>query len=174
MSIPSQVRRVAALLKRRQLKVVFAESCTGGLVCGALTRIPGISQYLCGSMVVYRSETKAAWLGIPAEVLTRPGPVSQKVTKLLAAAVLNATPEADLALAVTGHLGPNAPKRLDGIVYFQIGLRHENDMPQHLVSSRARYPATMTRQQRQRGALEEALKMLGDFLETAFVGDADS
>ena len=47
-------------------KIVFAESCTGGLVSGALTKIPGISQCHCGGVVVYRNETKQAYLGISA------------------------------------------------------------------------------------------------------------
>ena len=65
MSILSAARRVAGLLKGSGRKVVFAESCTGGLVSGALTKIPGISNYHCGGVVVYRNETKRAYLGFP-------------------------------------------------------------------------------------------------------------
>jgi nicotinamide mononucleotide (NMN) deamidase PncC len=68
-------------------------------------------------------------------------------------------------LAVTGHLGPQAPKRLDGVVYFKIALRREGRAPQHLAGFRARYPASLSRQQRQQRAVEDALKLLGDFLE---------
>ena len=115
--------RVAKLLKAANLKVVFAESCTGGLVSGALSKVPGISAYHCGGVVVYRNETKQAWLRIPAAVLEDPGPVSRKVAELMAIRVLKKTPEAHFAAAVTGHLGPNAPTALDGVVFIAVARR---------------------------------------------------
>ena len=54
--------RLASLLKVLDVRVAFAESCTAGLVAASLARTPGISQWLCGSAVVYRDATKAAWL----------------------------------------------------------------------------------------------------------------
>jgi len=125
MSIPLLVRRVAALLKEKNLKVVFAESCTGGLVSGSLTRVPGISDYHCGGMVVYRNATKGAYLGISTKLLKDPGPVSNEVAREMALAVLSRTPEANISAAVTGHLGPGAPPELDGVVYIAIGKRGE-------------------------------------------------
>jgi Competence-damaged protein len=83
MSLPSLARRVARLLKASGLKVVFAESCTGGLVSGALTRVPGISEHHCGGVVVYRNETKTAYLGIARKTLVDPGPVSREVAELM-------------------------------------------------------------------------------------------
>jgi len=123
MSIASATRRVAELLEETGCKVVFAESCTGGLVSGALTAIAGISRFHCGGMVVYRNETKVAYLDIPRLVLDDPGPVSRKMTQLLAERVLVKTPEANLAVAVTGHLGPQAPPLLDGQAYAAIAWR---------------------------------------------------
>lgn len=167
MSTVRQANRVADLLKRCHLKVVFAESCTGGLVSGALTRIPGISQYHCGGMVIYRNATKTAWLDVPARDLQRPGPVSQKVTASLAEAVLRRTPEANLSLAVTGHLGPGAPKRLDGVVFVAIALRRKNGTPQVVGGMRAQYSPELSRLERQRSAVSDALQLLGDFLDMA-------
>ena len=74
-------RRVARLLARSTKKVVFAESCTGGLVSGELTEIAGISEHHCGGMVVYRNATKMAYLGIPADLLDHPGPVSPEIAE---------------------------------------------------------------------------------------------
>jgi len=115
-----QARALASTLRERQLKVVFAESCTGGLVSASLTRIPGISEYLCGSAVVYRVGTKAEWLNISSDILHKPGPVSRVVAVEMAKEVLDRTPEADLAASITGHLGPDAPQRLDGLVYVAV------------------------------------------------------
>ncbi len=123
MTIVQAARKVAQQLKRLNLKVVFAESCTGGLVAGALTRFPGISDHHCGGMVVYRNQTKEAYLGISPRLLKNPGPVSEVVARQMAQRVLELTPEADISAAVTGHLGPSAPTDLDGVVYIAIARR---------------------------------------------------
>ena len=104
-----QAKTLASVLKSRDLRIVFAESCTGGLVSAALTRVPGISDYHCGSAVVYRIDTKTRWLNVPSELLVKPGPVSNVVARHMAEGVLRHTPEADVAASITGHLGPNAP-----------------------------------------------------------------
>ncbi len=107
------------LLASQHQRLVLVESCTAGLTSGLIGQIPGISQYLCGSMVVYRNDSKRQWLGIESLKLDDPniGPVSKTVTEALAIAVLDRTPEATLAGAITGHLGPDAPAGLDGRVF---------------------------------------------------------
>lgn len=121
-SLYSMFLRVRDRLRDGGDRLVLAESCTAGLVAAELGQIPGISEFLCGSMVVYRTPTKTAWLGISSELLNDPGmgPVSAEVTIALAQAVLEKTPEATIAAAITGHLGPGAPADLDGQVYCAI------------------------------------------------------
>jgi PncC family amidohydrolase len=115
--------RIADLLAATKRRVVFAESCTAGLVAAWLARIPGISDYLCGSAVTYREATKTGWLGIPTAVLEQHTAVSEPVARLMACGVLVNTPEADIAAAVTGHLGPNAPPEQDGLAYVAVAVR---------------------------------------------------
>lgn len=112
-------RELAQGLRQQQVKIVFAESCTAGLAASALADVEGISEFHCGSAVVYRNATKTAWLGVDAGVLADPqqGPVSASVAMQLCEGVLAKTPEADLAVSVTGHVGPNAPPELDGVIY---------------------------------------------------------
>ena len=174
MSIPTQVRRVANLLKKRGLKVVFAESCTGGLVAGALTRVPGISEYHCGGMVVYRNATKQAYLGISKKLLENPGPVSAEVAIEMATRVLDLTREADVAAAVTGHLGPGAPPEFDGVIFFAIALRTAPLPKRRMKTGRQKYQTLVqkhdcqsseSRLPRQREAAERVLAGLADFLE---------
>jgi PncC family amidohydrolase len=168
MSIASAARRVARQLKASGRKVVFAESCTGGLVSGSLTRIAGISNFHCGGMVVYRNETKTAYLDIPAKMLIRPGPVSAEVAALMARKVLNKTPEADLALSVTGHLGPNAPPKLDGRVYTAIVWRESNAHRPSLPAAHSlQCRRGDSRVARQRWVVEQVLNLLADELEGA-------
>jgi PncC family amidohydrolase len=155
MTVAKLASRIAALLKSKRHKVVFAESCTGGLVCGALTRVAGISEHLCGGMVVYRNATKAAYLDIPQTLLDEPGPVSREVAGLMAVHVLDQTPEATIALSVTGHLGPNAPPNLDGRVFIGMASRHTAPQVHALRCRRGD-----SRLARQRWVVERALALL--------------
>jgi nicotinamide-nucleotide amidase len=121
--------RLAEELRARGLRIVFAESCTAGLLSATLSRIPGISEFLCGSAVTYRNGTKSAWLDVSASDLGDPeiGPVSRTVAEQMCRGVLATTPEADVAASITGHLGPDAPPELDGIAYVAVLLREEDD-----------------------------------------------
>ena len=110
-------------LRCLQYRLVLAESCTGGLAAARLTSIAGVSDILCGSMVTYRENTKKQWLGVSEETLMQFSAVSEEVTLAMASAILNATPEASVAAAITGHLGPNAPEELDGIIFAAVAIR---------------------------------------------------
>lgn len=107
-------------LAKAQLRLVLAESCTAGKVASSLAVLPGASAWFCGSFVVYRNESKARWLDIPRSLIEDPaiGPVSPEVTRLLARRSLFLTPEANISVAVTGHVGPGSPVDLDGRVFF--------------------------------------------------------
>ncbi len=118
--VESLVEEVAALLVQRECRLVIAESCTAGQIAAWLAGVPGISSHFCGSAVVYRESTKTQWLGVPAELLTTCSAVSPEVTRCMARQVLQRTEEANLSVAVTGHLGPDAPDHLDGRVFLAI------------------------------------------------------
>ncbi|MEQ1903382.1 MAG: nicotinamide-nucleotide amidohydrolase family protein [Pirellulaceae bacterium] len=113
----------AFLLESAQVPVVFAESCTGGLVAASLTCVPGISQFLCGSAVTYRAATKEQWLGISISMLEQFSAESMIVSESMALNVLERTPEAHWSASITGHLGPNAPEERDGIVFIAVARR---------------------------------------------------
>jgi len=162
MSISSAAGRVGRLLESAGRKVVFAESCTGGLVSGTLTKIPGISNYHCGGLIVYRNQTKTAYLGIPKKLLEDPGPVSREVAELMAMGVLDKTPEADIAAAVTGHLGPNAPPKLDGLVFVAVAIR--SDRHPRVNVRQLRCKKQDSRVVRQRWVVEQVLEFLGEEL----------
>lgn len=108
---------VLNLLKHHEDRIVCAESCTAGLVSATLAAIPGASQFLCGSAVVYRDATKTSWLNVPADVLSAHGDVSHKTAVLMAEGALASTPEATIAISITGHLGPHARDGLDGVAF---------------------------------------------------------
>jgi len=124
-----EAQRLVQSLERLDYKIVFAESCTAGLVAAALVRIPGVSEHLCGTAAVYRNATKTAWLDIPADLLEKHSAVSPEVTAQMAERVLLKTPEADLSAAVTGYLGPVLPPDEEGLIYVAVALRPKNDRP---------------------------------------------
>jgi PncC family amidohydrolase len=130
-------RDLARALREQSRRIVFAESCTGGLVSAVLTGVPGVSEHHCGSAVVYRLATKSEWLEIEPSLLDDPGPVSAAVAAKMAAGVLKRTPEADLAISVTGHLGPDAPPELDGVVY--IGIARQPGAGEQVTPSTRRF-----------------------------------
>ena len=103
-------------------RLVMAESCTCGLAAGFLGSIPGASTCFCGSMVVYQLESKARWLGLDPDLLRsdQVGTVSEKTSQDLSRAILEQTPHATISVAITGHLGPNAPTHFDGVVHLAI------------------------------------------------------
>lgn len=94
-------------LTRRQLTICAAESCTGGLICAALTEQPGSSAYFVGGVVTYSNHAKLAQLGVRQESLRRHGAVSREVAQEMVLGV-RAMFGADVALSVTGVAGPGA------------------------------------------------------------------
>jgi len=125
---------LAQVMMTRKVRVVFAESCTAGLVSALVSMTPGISEYLCGSAVTYRERTKRDWLSVSADDLDTYTAVSEQVTRQMAVGVLEETVEADWSAAITGHLGPNAPKELDGVVYIALAQRTAAGLVVHSVT----------------------------------------
>ena len=125
MSLQQAAESLAEVLANQRRRVVFAESCTCGLVCATLGEIPGISHLLCGSAVTYRDDTKRRWLEVSEGLLAQHTAVSAPVATQMAVGVLTKTAEAHVAMSVTGHLGPDAPADLDGLLFIGIASRRE-------------------------------------------------
>jgi nicotinamide-nucleotide amidase len=99
---------VAALLERYRragLRMVTAESCTGGLVAARLTDIAGSSDVVERGFVTYSNEAKSELLGVPAALIAQYGAVSAQVARAMAEGALGHA-RADLAIAITGIAGP--------------------------------------------------------------------
>jgi nicotinamide-nucleotide amidase len=100
--------RAGQVLLARQRMLIAAESCTGGGIGEAMTRIPGSSRWYAGSVAAYSYEAKTALLGIPVETLERYGAVSREVAELMAAGARERMGHGGnlVSLAVTGIAGP--------------------------------------------------------------------
>jgi nicotinamide-nucleotide amidase len=114
----SLARAVLDAARARGWKVATAESCTGGLVSGALTDIPGASDVFDRGFVTYSYPAKVAMLGVPQALLADHGAVSEPVARAMAEGALAAS-DAAVAVAVTGVAGPGgSDAKPEGLVWF--------------------------------------------------------
>ncbi len=106
-AIRDTARRVLEECRKAGVMLVTAESCTGGLVAGALTEIAGSSDVVERGFVTYSYESKTAMLGVPAAMIAEHGAVSEPVARAMAEGAL-ARSAAQLSIAVTGVAGPGS------------------------------------------------------------------
>ena len=114
-------------LRRQDLKLVTAESCTGGLITALLTDIPGSSDVLERGFVTYSNDAKIEALGVPRALIAQFGAVSAEVAMAMATGAL-AHSKADIAISVTGVAGPGGgtSDKPVGLVYLS-ALRRGQD-----------------------------------------------
>ncbi|MHC5230292.1 CinA family protein [Brucella sp. LJL56] len=91
--------------RKAGIMIATAESCTGGLIAGALTDIAGSSDVVDRGFVTYSNEAKAEMIGVPMELINRVGAVSKEVALSMAEGALSHS-RADVTVAVTGIAGP--------------------------------------------------------------------
>jgi nicotinamide-nucleotide amidase len=109
---------VIADARDKKLRIVTAESCTGGLIGGLLTEIPGSSAVFDRGFVVYTNRAKQDMLGVPGDFLADVGAVSEPVARMMAEGAIENS-NAQLAVAVTGIAGPGG-----GTAMKPVGLVH--------------------------------------------------
>jgi nicotinamide-nucleotide amidase len=124
--------RLVTLCRARQLTVTTAESCTGGLVAGAITAIPGASAVLDRGFVTYSNTAKTELLGVPAALFDEVGAVSEAVARAMAAGARQRA-NADLAVAITGIAGPDggSAEKPVGTVWFGLAARNGELLARH-------------------------------------------
>jgi PncC family amidohydrolase len=128
--LPSQSleNQIGELLQNRNLKLVFAESCTGGLVGHRITNVPGSSDYYLGSITSYAYQVKEHLLGVSSEILNSKGAVSRECVLEMARGVrrilsggfpLNEV----LGVSISGIAGPGGgtPEKPVGTVWIGMG-----------------------------------------------------
>ncbi len=104
--------------RKSNVKIATAESCTGGLIAGLLTEIPGSSDVLDRGFITYSNASKEKMLGVPRALTTKRGAVSQDVARAMAEGALKNS-DAQVAVAVTGIAGPGG-----GTAEKPVGLVH--------------------------------------------------
>lgn len=125
--INALARRVVEENAKAGRKVALAESCTGGLVCSALTEIAGSSAVLDRGFVTYSNEAKMAMLGVPQDIIETFGAVSVACVWAMARGALKNS-NADVAVAISGVAGPDggSEHKPVGTVVFAVAKRGED------------------------------------------------
>jgi PncC family amidohydrolase len=105
--------------------LAVAESCTGGLLGGRITSVPGCSRYFLGGVIAYADAVKRDVLGVPEALLSAHGAVSAPVACAMAEGV-RARTGADYGVSVTGIAGPEGgtPEKPVGLVYVGLAGGH--------------------------------------------------
>ncbi len=122
-SLPQDVLR---LLDLKNMHLATAESCTGGLISGQLTAIPGSSSAFLGGVASYANEIKMRFLGVSAETLEKFGAVSRECAEEMVNGIFTRA-NADAAISVTGIAGPGGgtPEKPVGLVYIGVKVREK-------------------------------------------------
>ncbi len=111
-------QQLGQVLKEKDLKIVTAESCTGGGIAQAITEVPGSSAWFDRGFVTYSNQAKVQMLQVKQSSLDEYGAVSEKVAlEMVKGALINSA--ADIAVSVTGIAGPTGGTKLKpvGTVY---------------------------------------------------------
>lgn len=121
--------RVIAENKALGRTIAVAESCTGGLVCAALTEIPGSSAVLDRGFVTYSNAAKQELLGVQSDIIEAFGAVSPATAWAMAQGAIKAS-SADVAVAVSGIAGPDGGTELKpvGTVVFARAYRGDDEV----------------------------------------------
>ena len=145
---------VLVAAKAGGVSIATAESCTGGLIAGCLTAIPGSSQAYEGGAVTYSDESKVSLLGVPRDAIDENGAVSDVVASAMAEGALAAS-GADIAISVTGIAGPDGGTKTKpvGLVYMALAQTGRDALVK-------RYVFAGTRTDIRRAAVGAALELL--------------
>jgi nicotinamide-nucleotide amidase len=120
-------KEVSKLLIARGWTLALAESCTGGLVCAALTDLPGSSDWFERGYITYSNQAKSECLGVPTETIESFGAVSEQVAKAMSEGA-HKNAGVNVAVSITGIAGPagGSIEKPVGTVCFGWTIQQEN------------------------------------------------
>ena len=155
------LKRLYSLLKEKNITLSTAESCTGGLVAGAVTSVAGISSYYKEGFITYSNEAKKKHLFVPDHTLEKHGAVSHQTAFYMVHGLLKNT-GADVGVAVTGIAGPGGgtEEKPVGLVYISTCAKGDVTVTKNIFSG--------DREEVRNKAVDAALKFLIEKIEEKF------
>ena len=118
-------KKIVQLLRKKKLKISFAESCTGGLLSSTITSVSGSSKVFTLGLVTYSNQSKITILKVPKNIIKKNGAVSYE-TCLTMVKNLNKISKTNISVSITGIAGPKGgtKKKPVGLVF--IGIKKSN------------------------------------------------
>ena len=151
-------QKVVKILKKKKLKVSFAESCTGGLLSSTITSISGSSKVFTIGLVTYSNQSKINLLKVPKNIIRKHGAVSYE-TCLTMVKNLSKISKTNISVSITGIAGPKGGTKKNPVGMVFIGIKKDNKtlVKKHLFKNKKRTSF-------QRAAVIKALNLILSFL----------
>ena len=115
-------KTIVTLLKRKKLKIAFAESCTGGMLSSAITSVSGSSEVFTMGLITYSNQAKTAILKVPKKIIKKFGAVSVQCC-LAMVNNLSKISKSKVCVSITGIAGPKGGSKLKPVGLVYIGIR---------------------------------------------------
>ena len=139
MVLNNKSKKIVNLLKRKKLKISFAESCTGGLLSSAITSVSGSSKVFTLGLVAYSNQSKIKALKVPKNIIRKYGSVSEQVC-LAMVKNLNKISKTNISVSITGIAGPSGSTKIKpvGLVYVGIKKGNRVEVKKYLFKNKGR------------------------------------
>jgi len=118
-------QKIVSLLRKKKLKISFAESCTGGLLSSSITSISGSSKIFTIGLVTYSNQSKISLLKVPKKIISKHGAVSYE-TCLSMVKNLNKISKTNISVSITGIAGPDGGTKNKPVGLVFIGIKKGN------------------------------------------------
>ena len=151
-------QKIVRLLKKKRLKMSFAESCTGGLLSSSITSISGSSKVFSFGLITYSNQSKINILKVPKKTIIKNGAVSYE-TCLSMVKNLNKISKTNISVSITGIAGPKggSKKKPVGLVYIGIKKGNKTLVKKYLFKNKKRIAI-------QRATVNKGLNLILSFI----------
>ena len=151
-------QKIVKVLRKKGLKISFAESCTGGLLSSSITSISGSSKIFTIGLITYSNQSKISLLKVPKKIISKHGAVSYE-TCLSMVKNLNKISKTNISVSITGIAGPKGgtKKKPVGLVFIGIKKGNKTLVRKYLFKNKKRSSI-------QRAAVNKALNLILCFL----------
>ena len=126
-------------LKKKKLKISFAESCTGGLLAQSITSISGASKVFNLSVITYSNKSKSSILNVPKKIINKFGAVSEECCLSMVKNLAKIS-KSQINVSITGIAGPKGGSKFKpvGLVFFGINYKGKNYVYKYLFANKTR------------------------------------
>ena len=151
-------QKIVRLLKKKKLKISFAESCTGGKLSSAITSVNGSSNVFKLGLVTYSNQSKTKVLRIPKKIIKKYGSVSYQVCLAMVKNV-SKIGETSMSVALTGVAGPSGGTKIKPVGLVYVGIKKSNrvEVKKYLFKNKGRAYI-------QKAAVNKSLGLILNFL----------